>query len=277
MRKILLLGCMTLGLVSPMLCNAETAFVLTEEDAYGNSMGTTEACTGRTFLFYDANNLLMRKVTTAPASDDSWYPSYLYYWNRDAEGQLIDSYYYQYQKAYERWSAVKDSTVYAYDGSGHMLSATNKSEQTRYEWDGDNLVVESIWRKNAGEDTLSMQSSKTYSDFLSGVANKPQRMDAWGKYSSSIYDEHYTYDENYRLTDAVGYKIDGTKKSRTSYAYDVDGICLEKVVYTVSADTFKYSTKEVRTSLGDGQYQVNAFTWGASSGKWNGKASWTVE
>lgn len=286
MRKILLFGCAALSMLFATLSNAEPAFVLAQEDGYGDSMGQVQGITKMSYYFYNETNSRMRQITVGAETDPvtgekTFRPTYVYYWNRNAEGQLSDYYYYQYKVAQGKWSNVNDSTEYFYDEAGHLILARTLKplKEMRYKWEGDNMVREEEWTIYGREDTLSMRVSKDYSEFLPSVANKPQRMDAWGKYSSSIYDEHYTYDENYRLTETVGYKNTGKKKNKITYVYDDKGICLEKLTYTVvtTPDTFRVSSKEVRTSLGNDEYKVENFSWNTTSGKWTGKTTWTVE
>lgn len=282
MRKILLLGSVVWSMLFATLSNADSSFVLMQEDGYGDTMGSSQTITKKSCYFYDATNQLLRKVefsvTDASAAEISWTPTYVYYWDRDEAGNLSSTYKYQYNMGKEAWSAVKDSTEYFYDDAGHLVLSRSFSPQieNRYTWEGNNMLREEVWRIIGSDDTLSMNTSKTYSEFLPGVDNKPQRMDSWGKYSSSVYDEHYTYDENYRMTESIAYKNTGKKKSKDTYVYDDKGICLEHIKYSVAStpDTFKLSSKEVRTPLANDEYELRSYSW--SSGKWTGKSTWTV-
>ena len=270
MKKFLLCVCTAAAL--PLVANAD--YRMWTEDRYGDSMGSSTGITKQTYSFYDENDLLVRKVQNGMQLDGNWTPDYIYIYEY-SDGQLQRYYYRQWQAVYDRWSAAKDSTVYTYDEQGRLIeevlwwrtTPTVYRDINTYTWEGENMVSHKYEIDNNGNRSTSW--TRTYSDFVEGVANLPQKEESVGQYASNTYTKTYTYDDQYHVTLIEQVDADGNPTGKEEYTYDDKGICTSKVVYSYSNGAYVNKSKVERNALGNDQYGRYEYSWSSSNSEWS--------
>lgn len=219
------------GLGSPIavILGQEAERFITTKKTMGDTMGTLSDDVASKILtyYYDTNNYLVRTALSERLSGDNpqtpdvvekdgdYQVTEYDMYNYDANGNLVEVLKTEYlvnQGANMSWTTPDTLKTYTYDESNHCLTMAGEGRRYEYVWDGDNKVQE----KQYSTSTESLLYTTTYSDFVEGKTDLPQKAIKDGAYTSSQRIYEYAYDET------------GNKVSATTYKYgeverDADG------------------------------------------------------
>lgn len=278
-EKLLSLGLGVLFAASALTVSADVQ--MTAEYKVGDSMGSGSV-TAKTNHFYNGENRLIRGANTVIGYDGVEVIGRNYYYTYDENGKLTSTYNYQWQEAYEKWSAVKDTTVYTYDEKGRLAKMETEVKGWQYEYDDqDRLIHEYYYSIRYGDPE---PISNTYYTKFDENGN-PIEYNGDGDSSSYRFDGTMSYDEQGRLVEVKQFSLEtGAQKNKIEYTYDDFGICTlelhyrsgsskpDTVVAGSEADTLRYNKAIAREALGNGWYHLTNHTYSVVAG-WTGSST----
>ena len=283
-------------------CGSTPEKVLYTRSQLGDVLGegSDDKASKVTTYFYNEKNQLVREVNKGllmgdnpdtqevEKAGDYQVTSYVAY-TYDENGNLLTEVQAQYKvnQGYQlSWTTPDTITTYKYDANNNCIEKKDDTKTYAYAWDGKNLISE----KQIVTSTGGWLFTQTYSDFVEGQDNLPQRAVKDGQYSSNQRVIEMTYDAAGRMLTRTAYKFgevqradDNTIISATKgdadikeeWTYNENGDCtqyLKSKWNTKSAD-FVPSSKTDYTYSADG----NTMTEVTSSYNTYGEApSWTA-
>lgn len=191
---------------------------------FGDAMGGTAQtqATKEDVSYYDANNNVVMKVTNSYLYDDDpntpevekpgdLVPTTYTVYDYDSQNRLVGerSRKYGFYSGYDQaWAEdFKQEASYAYDETtGKLIEMNDGSKIYRYEWEGDNIVKETV--SVAGSDKALY--TVAYSNFAASGKNLPQYGFSLSTDPSSDYNNiisEYEYDAQGRKTAQRNYKF----------------------------------------------------------------------
>ncbi len=260
-------------LLSMALCATMAVSALAESQMVasyqvGDAMGG-EGIKNKTINYYDAENKLLRAVSTVTDYTGLSYVETIVYYVYDENGLLLEDYSVQYRPAYGDYEEG-DHNYYQYDDQGRLIQYDDATRGYQYKYDADgNRYYEKYYSNSTG---VVIQEI-TFSDY--DANGNPATAESDGYNSEYRFDAAYSYDEMGRCVEIMRHCVSGTVHSKSQYTYDEKGIVTETMEY-ISAygaggreggevggvkDTLRYNQKIVRTDLGNNWYQKEVWTW----------------
>lgn len=257
-------------------------------ETWGDIMGTTDTITKREIYFYDTDNNILRRIQEGTATlteggkEFTWIPMSYWTYTYNDQKQLTEMFYRQYGK-YDgddmAWSDdIKGKETYKYNENGKLIEKTDESRHYVYEWEGNNIVKDTMFSAFSGD----MISCAEYSDFLEGVANCPQKVVSNGAYESNIFTATYTYDNNHNKLTYIVLNSKGENKSKEEWKYNDAGQLIENTTYKVKNKEYVPVSKTVYTIDGNKtkaqtlEYSEYINADGEEIKEWSTKPTYTV-
>ena len=264
MKKKLL----SMALCATMAVSALAELQMVASYQVGDAMGG-EGIKNKTINYYDAENKLLRAVSTVTDYTGLSYVETIVYYVYDQNGLLLEDYSVQYRPAYGDYEEG-DHNYYQYDDQGRLIQYDDATRGYQYKYDADgNRYYEKYYSNSSG---VVIQEI-TFSDY--DANGNPATAESDGYNSEYRFDAAYSYDELGRCVEIMRHCVSGTVHSKSQYTYDAKGIVTETMEY-ISAygaggreggevggvkDTLRYNQKIVRTDLGNNWYQKEVWTW----------------
>ncbi len=261
MKKKLL----SMALCATLAVSAMAELQMVASYQIGDAMGG-EGVKSKTINYYDAQNKLLRAVTTVTDYASDSYVETIVYYVYDENGLLLEDYSVQYRPAYGDYEEG-DHNYYQYDEQGRLIQYDDATRGYQYKYDADgNRYYEKFYSNS----TATVIQEITYFDFDEN--GNPAIAESDGYSSDARFDAVYTYDDLGRCVEIMRHCLSGTVHSKSEYIYDERGVVTEAIEY-ISAygaggreagevggvkDTLRYNTRVIRTDLGNGWYQKKA-------------------
>ena len=264
-KKLLTVSLSMLFAASTLLAGAE--IVKSASYKIGDSMGGF-GVTQKSYNFYDESNRLIKGVDLAIDATGDMYTESVYQYRYDENGNLVASWSNQFNRAYNKWEAAKDSVVYVYDANNNLISKKDFTRATDYTYDENGrLVSERFYSLTSG----TVIQEITYTEY--DEAGRPTKASSTGM-SSYVYNMVNEYDNQGRIINAYTFDVlSGAKKGLVSYVYDEMGVCLNETHYKAgsskpdtvvagsAADTLRYSKRIDRAATANGWYSRQDWTY----------------
>ena len=259
---------------------------LTYELNYGDHMGAAGA-SSINYYIYDNKNNLSRRVDYGYQTDGTTVPTYHYFYEYNAAGQLISEFYRQ-MNAMGEWGKNKMPYVYRYDAQGRLSQKEDTLSNRLYEYfydDQNRLVTVTDKGKSWGQEEYDkLYSTLTYSEFDEN--NNPLYSEfVHAMYASSCYNTVYEYDAQGRVLLQESRTPEGLAYEKFEYTFDAYGIETSKTRYVPyydeqtyqPTDRFVPSTRTVRVSQGNSKYKRYDENYDLKSSSWTSNSRYTIE
>lgn len=281
------LGRSGLGQPVAVMLGQEAQRFITTKKTMGDSMGTLDDDVASKILtyYYDGNNRLVRTALAERLSGDNpqtpdvvekagdYQVTEYDMYNYGANGNLIELLKAEYsvnQGANMSWTVPDTLETYTYDENNHCLSLEGDGRKYEYAWDGDNKVEEKQYSTGTG----NLLYTLTYSDFVEGKTNLPQKGIKYGTSTSNQRIYEYAYDAAGNKISAYTYKYgeverdddgnitsatNGDPEYRETWTYDENGFLTLylKEKWNTSNQIWLGSSKTEYTQTVDGESQIS--------------------
>lgn len=278
------------------LVGADSDRLLTTRSKLGNSMGTVsdETATNVETYYYDEQNRISRVITTKMVEGDNpqtpdvvetygyyqptTYKQYIY----NSAGSLKEVRSAEYrvnQGTNMSWTAPTTIETYEYAADNvTLVKKTDESRAYEYVWDGKNLVTEKLISKSSGN-TLS---TVTYSDFLEGFDNLPQKGVRDGNYTSNQRIYEYAYDAAGNKISTLTYKFgevqrdednnivsvtNGTPEFKETWTFNEDGLRTQYLKEAWKNEAWESRTRTEYVQTNDGERETT-YSYASYADKW---------
>lgn len=291
------LGTSGLGQPLAVVLGQESKRLITSKKTMGDTMGTVgeDVASKITTYFYDNNNHLVRETYAGRLDDDNpqtpnvvekagdyqvtKYKMYNYDENENLT-EVLQMEYTVNQGVNMSWTEPDTLEAYQYDANNHCIAMEGEGRSYEYVWDGDNKTQE----KQYSTGTNKLLYTISYSDFVEGRTNLPQKAIKDGSYTSNQRIYEYTYDEAGNKITANTYKFgevsrdaDGNITSVTNgdaeyaetWTYDDNGYLTLYLKQKWNADKGEWinNSKTEYTQTEDGEKEIT-YSWTSGTDIW---------
>lgn len=260
----------------------EKAIRIKTELTYGDAMVSSDSPTKRTDYFYGPDDQLLRTINYQTSNgnlDPYTYTKHVY---TDKEDGAYSVYSITRKKVAgggsfsdtdRYWQTYLASTAEEkiFNADGKLAEHLTNTYNTRYTYDGDNLIEENLVYSDNASATLAGTAYKRiiYSDFAEGLKNCPKKSITASKTLSSVYWTEFEYDANgnkiaatiFKTTGAVkgddGLYLEGAEKGveyhKDVWTYDDQNRLTEHIYYSkwdAANNTWVANMSNKRDSLG---------------------------